>query len=226
METGVYCWRNVVNGKVYVGSSSRSLIGRRDTHLHDLRYSKHHSPHFQAAYAKYGEVSFVFEILEHCPPEQCIEREQYWMDELQAVDPLFGYNIAPTAGSALGTRRSPEQLRRLKIIAEKRASDPEWLDKLRKGIALRSVDPVWLAKNREATRKRSNENKEWKKNQADAMRKVAKERHEELVTQVTSQKLKRARKLAASRSRSVLFLLKNRLVLKAARQAKENGSVE
>lgn len=48
-----------------------------------------------------GEAAFEFNILEECPPEKCIEREQWWIDTVHPV-----YNICRTAGSALGRKAS------------------------------------------------------------------------------------------------------------------------
>lgn len=45
---GVYWWLNLVNGKVYVGSSI-DVTRRKTGHLNALRKGVHHSPHFQAA---------------------------------------------------------------------------------------------------------------------------------------------------------------------------------
>ena len=62
-KSGIYQIRNLVNGKVYVGSAV-NLQHRRREHRSDLRNGNHHSIKLQRAYNKYGESSFAFEILE------------------------------------------------------------------------------------------------------------------------------------------------------------------
>ena len=103
LMTGVYLIRNKLNGKVYVGSSARSLRERFQTHKELLRHGKHHSCHLQRAWDKYGSNAFQFLVKERCPPGLCIEREQHWMDHFRSADGKYGYNRSPKAGSSLGT---------------------------------------------------------------------------------------------------------------------------
>lgn len=94
---GVYQIRNIVNGKVYVGSSS-DMQARRREHLYELRKNIHSNRHLQNAYNKYGKGNFVFEVLEFLPDiTQQWEREQYWIDTLHACNKSLGYNIQPMA---------------------------------------------------------------------------------------------------------------------------------
>ncbi|GAH42586.1 unnamed protein product, partial [marine sediment metagenome] len=96
MSSGVYQIKNQVNGKRYIGSST-NLWHRWTQHLNSLRRGQHYNPHLQAAFRKYGEAAFVFQLLEHSSPENLIECEQYYLDML-----LPEYNIAPNAGNCLG----------------------------------------------------------------------------------------------------------------------------
>lgn len=104
MDTGVYRIRNIVTNQCYVGSSSASLQGRIKTHKRNLSNGVCHNIHLQRAWDKYGSTKFKFSFLEYCPPDECIEREQWWMDELHAA--TDGYNFNPTAGSPRGIIRS------------------------------------------------------------------------------------------------------------------------
>lgn len=105
-KTGVYQIRNLVNGKVYVGSgaSKRGINGRFWDHRNDLNANSHHSIKLQRAWIKYGSESFVFEVIELTSPANCISREQWWMDKKDSCK--NGYNILPTAGSPLGSKQS------------------------------------------------------------------------------------------------------------------------
>jgi group I intron endonuclease len=110
-KTGIYAIVNKVNGKFYVGSAARvkqykSKSGfyiRWKEHLKTLRFSKHHSRYLQNAWNKYGEENFEFRILHFCPPEECIQFEQIYLNLL-----CPHYNISPTAGSTLGVKHSEE----------------------------------------------------------------------------------------------------------------------
>lgn len=100
--TGIYQIRNIIGGKIYIGSAI-NLEGRKRGHFSKLINGKHHSCYLQNAYNKYGENSFVFEILEYCEKECLIEREQFYIDALCPE-----YNIAPKAGSSLGVKYTAE----------------------------------------------------------------------------------------------------------------------
>lgn len=94
-EAGIYKIINIINNKEYIGSSC-NLQKRKNNHFLLLRKNKHHSKKLQNAYNKYGVDNFVFEILEICDKEQCIEREQYYIDLYEVYKK--GYNMANIAG--------------------------------------------------------------------------------------------------------------------------------
>jgi len=122
MDTGVYQIRNKVNGKVYVGSVAKDygFKGRMGKHSIDLLAGKHHSKHLQRAWDKYGPKAFVFEVLEELPPEDCVPREQYWMDRKKSANGKYGYNCDPTAGSRLGHKPTEEARRRMSEAQKRR----------------------------------------------------------------------------------------------------------
>lgn len=90
-----------LNGKTYVGSSSRSIEGRWNSHLDALRKGNHCNQYLQNAFNKYGEELLKFSVLEVVEiPEDCIIIEQKYIDSIKPE-----YNICPTAGSRLGTHQ-------------------------------------------------------------------------------------------------------------------------
>jgi group I intron endonuclease len=103
--SGIYRIRNVVNGKVYVGSAV-NVTKRWRIHKRHLNKGTHHCRHLQSAWLKYRAESFVFEIIEAVEPtrEALLSREQVCLTEALASG--LCYNLAPTAGSALGVKRS------------------------------------------------------------------------------------------------------------------------
>lgn len=104
----MYAIRQLSSGKVYIGSASRSFSHRWRRHKNELRDGVHHSPILQRAWDKYGEADFVWEIVELCDPEECITREQQWIDATGSCDPCKGFNIAKVAGSNRGSKFSPK----------------------------------------------------------------------------------------------------------------------
>ena len=106
-KTGVYIFKNSVNNKCYIGSTVMSFRKRMEHHVSLLRANSHKNSHFQAAWNKYGEDVFNFDILEICDKSDCLRREQYYLDNiLFAKDYIdkksdnfleLGYNINPIA---------------------------------------------------------------------------------------------------------------------------------
>jgi group I intron endonuclease len=77
----IYKIINIQNAKFYIGSSV-VLAARWRKHTRDLRANKHHCPHLQAAWNKYGEDSFVFRVVEVVElPSDLQAVEQKWLNE-------------------------------------------------------------------------------------------------------------------------------------------------
>lgn len=112
--SGIYQIRNIVNGKVYVGSSV-NLRKRKNGHLSTLRNNKHSSTHLQRAFNRYGEDAFVFEVLEICDVDEIEERETYWILTKSANNHDFGYNSRFYVESNLGFRHTEESKRKISI---------------------------------------------------------------------------------------------------------------
>ena len=96
-KSGIYQIRNLVNGKIYVGSSV-NLETRKTRHYWELENNRHNNQHLQRAYNKYGLDKLVFEVLEYVEKDMLLEREQYYIDTLNVVNE--GYNIRPIAARA------------------------------------------------------------------------------------------------------------------------------
>jgi group I intron endonuclease len=111
MKNGVYNIQNIITGDCYIGScaSKSGYKARWTNHKNDLRKGKHHSIILQNAWNKYSEENFIFFMLEYCEPVMCIEREQYYMDNLNPK-----YNVAEVAGSNLGVKQSEETKKKLR----------------------------------------------------------------------------------------------------------------
>lgn len=107
-STGVYQWRNKVNGKVYVGGASVGFDERYDDYIKRLKKRKCHNIHLQRAWDKYGRHNFEFEILERCHPSKVDERETAWITKLDATNKDKGYNICAVANSFLGCKHTDE----------------------------------------------------------------------------------------------------------------------
>lgn len=92
MNSCIYKITNKVNGKTYIGST-KNVKARWAKHKALLRHSYHHNHHLQAAWNKYGEDSFTFEIVEECIPSMLLSREQFFIDTMKPE-----YNQTAIAG--------------------------------------------------------------------------------------------------------------------------------
>lgn len=100
-------------GKSYIGSAVNPCR-RYNEHVNDLRKGTHYNNYLQNSWNKYGEDNFTFGIIEEVGnKENLIEQEQFWMDYYDSYNPLFGFNLCPTAGSQLGIVRSEETRKRI-----------------------------------------------------------------------------------------------------------------
>jgi len=104
-KSGIYKWTNLNNGKRYIGSainlSNRLSDYYSTTYMEDaLKIS---NSHIYRALLKNGYSNFSLTILEYCSPEQCLEREDYYLCSLP-----HEYNILQKAGSWLGHKHSDE----------------------------------------------------------------------------------------------------------------------
>lgn len=94
-KNGVYGIFNLVNKKVYIGSSGnkRGLNARLTRHKIELNQNTHHNSHLQRAWNKYGSINFEFRILEECEIDMLIIKEQEWMNFYKSNNPEHGYNL-------------------------------------------------------------------------------------------------------------------------------------
>jgi group I intron endonuclease len=111
-NTGIYKIENLVNGKIYIGSSV-DIKNRWRQHLGYFSRGKHGNVYLQRAWDKYGSENFKFDIIEKCDTGILAEREQYYIDLFDACK--FGYNLSPTAGSNLGMIHSEEFRKKISL---------------------------------------------------------------------------------------------------------------
>lgn len=101
---GIYAIKNIVNNKIYIGSSN-NIKRRFIKHKTELRKKKHCNKYLERAFHKYGENEFDFIILELCELENIIEREIYYIQLYKSLEREYGYNLTiPIKHPSLETR--------------------------------------------------------------------------------------------------------------------------
>lgn len=82
----IYKITNLINGKIYVGQTSRTPEIRFSEHVHADSY-------IGSAIRKYGRANFKIEVLEECESKKELDnREQYWIARFESMGPN-GYNL-------------------------------------------------------------------------------------------------------------------------------------
>lgn len=95
-KSGIYCWKNLISDRRYIGSSSD--LKRRLQQYFNINYlNQNTSMRICRALLKYGYSNFCLEILEYCDHAELLTREKYYFE-------LFNpeYNICKEPGITLG----------------------------------------------------------------------------------------------------------------------------
>jgi group I intron endonuclease len=143
MTSGIYQIINTTNGKIYIGSS-KNIEQRWWAHRSKLRANKHHNPHLQNAYNKYGINVFQISFLEVCTLGDLIVIEQYYLDWLEPFEDR-GYNLARIA-KAPGQNPSPETREKLRVAGKKRIWSQATRTKISNSLKGRKMSAIAKAK--------------------------------------------------------------------------------
>lgn len=156
LKTGVYAIRNLLNGKMYIGSAAVDFKQRWRGHRSNLRLNRHHSIHLQRAWNKYGEQYFEFIVLEYCTPLLCTTKEQKFIDTYRTANCRYGYNRNPSAHSRLGIKATDET--KAKISEANRRRGPDTRAKMSESQRTRFLNPMEREKLAAAKRGRRGNN--------------------------------------------------------------------
>lgn len=103
----IYKITNDINGKIYVGQTTRSLITRWKEHTNDARNGCNYPIH--RAMRKYGQEHFHVVLIDIAATRDELDvKEAYWIKELNSLSPN-GYNVREGGQTS---RFTPEVLKK------------------------------------------------------------------------------------------------------------------
>lgn len=109
VEGHVYVVTNTVNGKKYVGQTTRDVSKRWKRHVEDSVKQSYKS-RLHRAIQKYGADKFTTEVRSTCTGRKALDMaERFYIALYQTQNPEFGYNIAAGGQSGSGYRVQRER---------------------------------------------------------------------------------------------------------------------
>jgi group I intron endonuclease len=108
--SGIYQIKNTVTGKVYVGSSADTWQ-RRENHITLLKNNKHYNSRMQSDFSLYGLEAFEFSVIEECPRNALVIREQYYIANLL---PEYNFIKKATRGDVLISEKQIADMRQMR----------------------------------------------------------------------------------------------------------------
>ena len=155
MAMGIYKIINVVNNKFYIGSAV-NFSRRKTRHFSELRTGKHNNSKLQNAWNKYGELAFVFVVVEEVTDKALLlETENRWLKEhvgndycynlgADATAPMLGFGgeLSPT----WGYKHTSESINKISKTSKTRVQTEEEKAKRRQSMKGHHVSTATRAK--------------------------------------------------------------------------------
>jgi group I intron endonuclease len=121
--SGIYAITHNESGRRYIGSAANIYL-RWECHKSDLRKGRHTNTHLQRLWNKSGQDAFSFVVIEECPREFLLDREQVHINEKSEL------NILRVAGSRIGRKHTPETCAKFSAAKKGKPLSVEHLAKL------------------------------------------------------------------------------------------------
>lgn len=119
MSSKIYKITNLINNKIYIGYTKKSLEERLKYHFY---YAKHGKLPLSYAIKKYGKENFKIELIEESENDEYIhhEREKYWINKLNSRNSEIGYNVAAGGDGGDTLSKNPRKTEIYKKLNERR----------------------------------------------------------------------------------------------------------
>ena len=123
----VYMATNTINGKRYVGATSRGLSVRRSKHFGDAKGKRPGCRVFNAAIRKYGADAFTWKVL-----ATLSSHDEMMIEEVRVIRKMAPeYNITSGGRGMIGIQRTPEWTEKIASALRGRKLKPEQIEAMR-----------------------------------------------------------------------------------------------
>lgn len=102
-EPCIYKIENLIDGKVYIGQTTRSFEIRKKQHKTVLNGNKNTNKKLQNAWNKYGESNFKFEIIDKPKFEELDEKEIFYIEKFESFK--SGYNLTTGGNQVMHNKK-------------------------------------------------------------------------------------------------------------------------
>jgi group I intron endonuclease len=140
--SGVYMIKNLLNNKIYVGSTKMTFKRRYSEHFRKLSSGNHHNMYLSNSVKKYGIENFEFSIIEIIDKSSLTyirERESFFIKHFNTIK--CGYNISDVTSSPPSNKEIKEKISN--TLKEKYKTDNSFKERLLKNSNKFIGVPSW-----------------------------------------------------------------------------------
>ena len=125
----IYKITNNINGKIYIGCTTKGIEYRFKGHR--SAYRRKHSLLYEAM-REFGFENFSISVLEHGEDDSIrYEREKYYIDKLNTMNPDIGYNMTIGGTGTIGYEFTEEDKKKVSLAGMRRKPTKKMIERMR-----------------------------------------------------------------------------------------------
>lgn len=150
MAYKVYCWINKLDGKRYIGCTSKTVEERAGSRMIFYRNNQR----FSQAIKTDGYQNFEYEILvDDLTAEEAADWERYYIAAYDTTNPEKGYNIFRGGYHTYTAEQAFARSQKIAATLQKQRNNDEWRAGFSKRMKANWQDPKWRAEMLDAAEK-------------------------------------------------------------------------